>query len=102
MSAAQVPADAYILDVREDDEWAAGHIDGSTHIPLGQLMARVAEVPADRQVVVACRSGARSGRAADYLRQLGRDAINLSGGVIDWTRAGRALSADPNGPGRVL
>jgi rhodanese-related sulfurtransferase len=101
VAAADVPANAYILDVREHDEWDAGHIDASTHIPLGELMSRVNEVPTDRQVVVTCRVGGRSARAAAYLRQLGRDAVNLDGGVLAWTRAGRPLVAD-SGAGHVL
>jgi len=101
LAAADVAAEAYILDVREDAEWQAGHIDHSVHIPLGELMSRVDEVPAGQQVVVACRSGARSERAAAYLCQLGRDAVNLDGGLIAWTRAGRALVAADGSPGRV-
>ena len=56
-----------MLDVRQPDEWAAGHIEGATLIPLGELADRVAEVPADRQVVVVCRSGNRSAQGRDIL-----------------------------------
>ena len=65
--AAGVPDDAWLLDVREDDEWAAGHVPGATHVPLGQLGARTAEVPRDQQIYVICRSGIRSARAAQAL-----------------------------------
>ncbi|MFH1474756.1 MAG: rhodanese-like domain-containing protein, partial [Chloroflexota bacterium] len=60
-------AGAFILDVRQPEEWAAGHIPDATLIPLGDLPARLAEVPNDRQVVVVCRSGNRSAQGRDIL-----------------------------------
>ncbi|TNC33010.1 rhodanese-like domain-containing protein [Mumia zhuanghuii] len=86
-----VPAELVVLDVREDDEWASGHIDGAVHIPLGDLAARADEVPADRQVLVYCHAGGRSARATGFLQQRGVDAVNLAGGVIAWHQAGRRL-----------
>ena len=56
-----------LLDVREDDEWSAGHIDGAKHIPLSQVPARLGELDRDRTVVTVCRSGGRAGRAAEFL-----------------------------------
>ncbi|MGH3510413.1 MAG: rhodanese-like domain-containing protein [Nocardioidaceae bacterium] len=88
-----IPVDLVVLDVREDDEWAAGHIDGATLIPLGQLPARLAEVP-DGRLLVVCRVGARSARATAYLLGQGRDAVNLDGGMREWSAAGRAMVAD--------
>lgn len=83
---------ALLLDVREPDEWVAGHIPGSVHIPLGQLAARVSEVPADRVVVVVCRSGNRSAQGRDILRDAGLDRVtSMAGGVIDWSAAGLPL-----------
>jgi len=102
IAAADVAPATHILDVREDDEWAAGHIDGSQHIPLGQLMARLDEVPAEERVVVTCKMGGRSARATAYLLQVGRDAVNLDGGVTAWSAAGRALVDDAGRPGSVL
>ena len=58
--AAEVPADAFLLDVREDDEWDAGHVPGAVHIPLGELGARHTELGRDRPLFVICRSGNRS------------------------------------------
>ena len=58
MPAAQVPADAFLVDVREPDEWTAGHAPGPMHIPLGQLGARYTEIPQDGQVYVICRAWA--------------------------------------------
>jgi rhodanese-related sulfurtransferase len=79
---------AVLLDVREDDEWTAGHAPDAVHVPLGALPARRAEVPTDRPVVVACRSGRLSALAARQLVAGGVDAHNLSGGMAAWARAG--------------
>lgn len=95
-------SDLHLLDVREQDEWDAGHIEGSQHIPLGELGARLAEVPRQRVVVAVCRSGSRSDRAAKGLRLSGFQAENLDGGVTAWTRAGLSLVAKGGGPGRVI
>lgn len=92
----------HLLDVREDDEWRAGHIDGAQHIPLGQLGDRLAELPAGRRIVAVCRSGSRSAAAVRGLRQLGYDVENLDGGVTAWSRAGLALVDDAGRPGRVI
>jgi rhodanese-related sulfurtransferase len=94
VSAVSVPDDAWLLDVREDDEWAAGHAPGARHIPLGQLGARTAEIPQDRAVYVICRSGVRSGRAAQALSGAGWEAINVAGGMQDWAAAGRPMATD--------
>jgi len=92
--AASVPDDAWLLDVREDDEWAAGHVPGATHIPLGQLGGRAAEVPRSVTIYVICRSGHRSARAAFALASSGWDAVNVAGGMQDWAAAGRPMTAD--------
>jgi rhodanese-related sulfurtransferase len=82
-------AGAFILDVRESDEWVAGHIPGATLIPLGQLTARAGEVPADRDVVVVCRSGNRSAQGRDILRAAGLTQVtSMTGGMKAWTAAG--------------
>jgi rhodanese-related sulfurtransferase len=92
----------HLLDVREQDEWDAGHIEGSQHIPLGELGERLDEVPRDRTVVAVCRTGSRSDRAASGLRQYGYAAENLDGGVTAWTRAGLPLVGARGGPGVVI
>jgi rhodanese-related sulfurtransferase len=91
---------AVLLDVREPDEWAAGHAPGAVHVPLGQLGARLAEIPSGT-VVVVCRSGARSARAAAALLGAGRDARNLAGGMQAWAGAGLAVLDDAGTPGTV-
>jgi rhodanese-related sulfurtransferase len=78
-----------MLDVRQPDEWAAGHIPGATLIPLGELSSRLAEVPEDRQVVVVCRSGNRSAQGRDILLGAGYpSATSMAGGMNAWTAAG--------------
>ena len=94
--------DLHLLDVREPDEWQAGHIAGSQHIPLGQLRGRLAEVPKDRTILAVCRHGNRSDAATRGLRTLGYTVENLEGGVTAWTQAGLPLQAEGGGPGRVI
>src|SRR6185437_6030214 len=91
VSAADVPADAYLLDVREQEEWLAGHAPDAVHLPLGALPARLAEVPTDREVVVVCRVGSRSALATAFLGARGLRAVNLDGGMWAWAAAGRPM-----------
>jgi rhodanese-related sulfurtransferase len=107
VSIADLPTDAVVLlDVREDDEWAAGHAPGAKHIPLGDLPARVeelAELPADSPVYVVCRSGGRSARATAWLNSSGWDAVNVAGGMKSWEVEGRAvISERPDAEPEIL
>jgi rhodanese-related sulfurtransferase len=72
------------IDVREPSEWNLGHIEGIELIPLGQLQARWRELDPDKKWVCVCRSGNRSNYAALMLRQVGIDASNMAGGMLDW------------------
>jgi rhodanese-related sulfurtransferase len=82
-------AGSVLVDVREPEEWRAGHAPGAVHIPLGQLPARMGELPRDGEIVTVCRSGNRSARAADLLRRAGYQRVhNLTGGMIAWSRDG--------------
>lgn len=101
VEAGSVPSDAYVLDVREQDEWAAGHAPDAVHIPLGQLQSRADEVPAGQNVYVVCRSGGRSARATAYLNAEGHSATNVDGGMQDWAAAGRPLVSDTGDPPAV-
>jgi rhodanese-related sulfurtransferase len=89
-----LPEQLVVLDVREQDEWDAGHIEGAQHIPLGELGARLGEVPADRQVLCVCHVGGRSARATLFLSQHGRNVVNLAGGMDAWSAAGRPVVTD--------
>ncbi len=93
-------AGAVLLDVREPEEWSAGHAPGALHVPLGQLAARLGELP-DATMVVVCRSGARSAMAAQALIGTGRDARNLAGGMHAWAAAGLEVVTDAGTPGAV-
>lgn len=82
--------DALVLDVREDNEWSAGHIPNARHIPLGKLSGRLSELDKfkGKPIVVSCRSGHRSGRACAMLKKSGFEHVhNLAGGMIAWEKA---------------
>lgn len=96
--AARVPEEAFLLDVREHAEWAAGHIPGALHIPLGELPVRYPEIGRDRELYVICRSGVRSAQAAQALAGAGWDARNVSDGMIGWHAAGRPITAVSGAP----
>jgi len=81
-------AGAFILDVREPDEWTDFHVPGSTLIPLGSLASRVNEVPRDKEIVVVCRSGNRSTSGRDILKKAGfAQVTSLAGGLNNWKAA---------------
>ena len=81
-------APPFLLDVREPQEYREGHIDGARLLPLGELGKRLNELPRDREILVICRSGNRSGTATRQLLNAGYQAINLNGGMLGWQRAG--------------
>lgn len=87
---ARIDGDAppFLLDVREPYEFKEGHIKGARLLPLGELGKRMNELPRDREILVVCRSGNRSGSATRQLAQAGFAAVNLKGGMIDWQRSG--------------
>ncbi len=99
----EVPAsglakDVYLLDVREDDEWEAGHAPAAVHIPLGQLGGRTDEVPKDRDVYVICRAGNRSAYATQALDAGGWKAVNVSDGMQGWAAAGLPMVSESGAP----
>jgi len=92
--AAQARADgsAQIVDVREPEEWAEGHIPGAIHIPLGELPGRAGELDASQPAIVVCHSGKRSLYGAEMLLQAGfGEAKSLAGGMVDWEAAGQPV-----------
>ena len=103
MSASQVEPGVYLLDVREPDEWEAGHAPGAHHLPMMEVPARMAEIPSDTEVVVVCRSGGRSGQVVSYLMANGWENVrNLDGGMQSWAAQGRDVVSDSGRPARVL
>jgi rhodanese-related sulfurtransferase len=103
VTAVEVEDGAYLLDVREPDEWAAGHAPGAHHVPMMEIPARVAEVPTDVEVVVVCRSGGRSGQVVSYLMGNGWDNVrNLDGGMKSWEASGREVISENGEPAQVL
>jgi rhodanese-related sulfurtransferase len=85
----RVAAGALHIDVREDDEFAVARIPGAVLLPLSEFLDRYdVELPRDREIVVSCRSGARSGRVVEFLRHQGYQAVNLAGGILDWEADG--------------
>ena len=87
----RLPPDAQLVDVREPEEWAVGHVHGATHVPMGQVPLRLGELPAATPLYVICRSGRRSDQVAAWLQEQGVDAINVTGGMQAWAGAGKPM-----------
>jgi rhodanese-related sulfurtransferase len=97
-----VDAGAFLLDVREDDEWEAGHAPQAVHVAMAQVPDRVGELPTDTTVVCVCRVGGRSGAVAEALLGAGYDVRNLDGGMLAWEQEGLAVVGPDGGVGRVI
>ena len=94
VDARDIPPGAFIIDVREADEWADGHIAGSLHMPMQSVPDRLGELPRDRQVTVLCAVGGRSAHVTAWLVAQGYDAVNAAGGIQAWAAAGRHITLD--------
>ena len=92
--AAQVPDGAFLLDVREEDEWTAGHAPGAVHVRLGELGARFGELPGDREIYVICRTGHRSAYVTQALGGAGLTAVNVADGMAGGAVAGRPMVSE--------
>ena len=79
---------AMVIDVRNDDEYTAGHVSGAASVPLPEVEARMHELPKDQTVYVICQGGGRSGKAADLLSAAGFDVRSIAGGTSAWVEAG--------------
>ncbi len=97
-----VAAGAVLLDVREDEEWAAGRAPAAQHLPMGQVVDRQDEIPTERTVVCICRAGGRSASVAGLLAVHGYDVRNVAGGMQAWAAAGLAVVTDGGAPGQVI
>jgi rhodanese-related sulfurtransferase len=102
VAVADVPADAVLLDVRENDEWAAGRAPGAVHVPMTEIAQRLDEVPEGDPVYVICRSGGRSARVTAYLNQQGWDSVNVAGGMGAWAASGRPMVAEGDATPEVI
>ena len=93
----QLRADgAFMLDVREPDEWNSGHIPGATLVPLGQLPDRLNELPVDQEIVVVCRSGNRSATGRDILLDAGFNQVtSMAGGMNEWAAKNYEIVTGP-------
>ncbi len=89
---------AWLLDVREVDEWESGHAPDAHHIPLSDLGHRQDELPDDMQILVICHSGARSRMVTDALLQANYPAANVAGGMLAWQASGGPLSGPNHRP----
>ncbi len=94
---ADLPVGVLLVDVREQDEWTAGHAPDAVHMPLGEIGARAGELPRDREVYLICRSGARSAYAAQMLAGQGWTTINVADGMTGWAVAGRPMISESGG-----
>ena len=93
-------AGAALLDVREPSEWEAGHAAAAHHLPMGKLS--LDDIPEGRPLLVVCHVGGRSAAAAEALIGAGVEAVNVSGGMLAWQRAGLPVVTDAGGPGRIV
>ena len=90
--AERLAAGAFLLDVRQPDEFVEAHVPGALLVPLDEVPVRAGELPPDQEILVICRSGARSHRAAEYLiAQHGLSAVNVAGGTLAWIESGRDI-----------
>ena len=87
----ELPAGVNLLDVREADEWAAGHAPDAVHMPMNEIEGRFAELSKDDTVYVICQLGGRSARATAFLNANGLRAVNVGGGMKAWHAAGGTL-----------
>jgi len=90
--------ESWLVDVREPDEWEAGHAEGAYSLPMSQLAERMGELPQEATLLVICHSGGRSARVAATLADAGYHAINVAGGTMAWQSAGGVVVADGPAP----
>jgi rhodanese-related sulfurtransferase len=87
--------DVVVIDVRQPEEYNEFHAPGSVLIPLADVPERIDEIPTDGTVYVICLTGARSGRAVEYLLRQDVDAVNVAGGMKAWSEAGHPVATGP-------
>ena len=95
-------AENVLLDVRNADEWEAGHAASAQWVPLSELESVRFTLPMNRKIVCVCRSGARSARATESLLEWGFEATNMAGGMKAWAEAGLSVVREDGSPGEVI
>lgn len=81
--------EVFILDVRTQEEYDAGHIKGSTRIPVQELDEALNKIPRDKKILVYCRTARRSAQASEILVNNGfKEIYNMKGGIVEWTKEG--------------
>jgi rhodanese-related sulfurtransferase len=94
--------DVVLLDVRENQEWTAGHAPTARHLPMSELAARVDELPRHARLVCICRSGNRSSQVTSWLQRQGYDAVNMTGGMQRWASHGHPVIDEAGHAGVVI
>lgn len=89
-----IDSGSQLVDVRTESEFEAGHIPQARHVPLADLQRESAGLASDQPIIIYCRSGNRSGPAADAFAASGWDAHSIEGGLIAWSEAGFGLEPD--------
>ena len=103
ISVSDLPDDAVVVDIREDDEWQAGHAPNAIHIVMGAVPDNLDVLPdTDEAVPVICRSGGRSGRVVQWLVQQGFDVVNVDGGMRAWAAAGKSMTSESGSEPTVI
>jgi rhodanese-related sulfurtransferase len=97
----KIPENAVLLDVREPDEWAVGHVEGAVHVPMNDVPAALDRLDRDAEIVVVCKVGGRSAQVTAWLNQQGYQAKNLDGGMLSWAAARRPMVSDTGAPPAV-
>jgi hydroxyacylglutathione hydrolase len=93
------PPEVVLIDVREPQEFASGHVPGARNVPQADLASRLSELPRDRPLYLICQGGFRSLRAAQFLGQMGfTDVASVSGGTEGWRAAKKALAMGDTNP----
>jgi|TARA_B110000444_G_scaffold247352_1_gene269903 rhodanese-related sulfurtransferase len=87
---------AFLIDVRELDEWIAERVPEVPLIPLGEITDRLTDFPKEGEVFIICRSGARSATACQFLRSNDVNAINVAGGTLAWIASGQDVASGPS------
>lgn len=93
---AAIAAGEFVLDVRENWEFEAGHVPSAKHIPLNTVPDRISEIPKTEQVWVICQSGGRSMTAANYLEAQGFNVVSVAGGTGSWIQSGKEVAVGGN------